>query len=207
MFDANTLAIACGATIGRATVFLPWLTWACETYEIDTPARQAAFFAQIGHESGGLKWTSEIWGPTPQQRRYERNFTAPWPSHPDEAKLPAFAVNRLAYGLGNSVAGDGSKFRGHGLIQTTGRANHIRVRDRLTTRFAGMDVPNFELEPIRLISPDWASVSAADFWDMRGLNALADTGDFERITRRINGGVNGLADRLARWEKARSVLN
>jgi putative chitinase len=206
MIDVATLVKAVGTTPGRAAIFAPWLDWACEQYEINTPDRQAAFFAQIGHESGGLKWTSEIWGPTAQQRRYERNFDAPWPDDPEEAKQPAFAVNRLAYGLGNVAVGDGSRFRGHGLIQTTGRGNHIRVRDRLRDRFPDIDVPDFELEPLRLIEPQWASVSAADFWDMRGLNAFADAGDFERITRRINGGVNGLADRIARWDAAKVAL-
>lgn len=207
MFEPNILAAALGTTLGRAVIFAPWIQWSCEQYEIDTPARFAIFCAQVGHESGGLKWTSELWGPTAQQRRYERDVKAPWPASAEQAKTPAYAVNRLAYGLGNARVGDGSLFRGHGLIQTTGRSNHAVLRDRLRSRFTDMDVPDFEATPLRLCEPQWASLSAADYWDMRGLNAFCDAQDFERVTRRINGGTNGMADRLARWETAKNILS
>lgn len=172
---------ATGCSDEAAARFAEPLAVACASYGIDTLERLAMFLAQIGHESGSLRYTSELWGPTQAQRRYEGRAD-----------------------LGNTRPGDGSRFRGHGLIQTTGRANHARVRDRLRERFHG--APDFEAEPERLTEPQWAALSAADYWDDRGLNALADAGDFERITRRINGGLNGHADRVARLERARRVL-
>jgi putative chitinase len=177
------LSYACGANLPRAQLWLPYIERAMDAYEINTPQRIAAFLAQIGHESGGLRFITELWGPTPAQVRYEGRED-----------------------LGNTEEGDGRRFCGHGLIQTTGRANHARVRDRLRAHFPDLDVPDFEQEPDKLAEPEWAALSAADFWDMKGLNELADAGDFERITRRINGGLNGQPDRLAKWERAREVL-
>lgn len=70
------------------------------------------------------------------------------------------------------------------------------MRDRLRQRL-GPDVPDFEEQPGLLTVDEWAAVSAADFWDDKGLNALADAGDFERIPQRINDGLNGQVDRPA----------
>lgn len=167
------ISICTGSRIDRAQRFAADLSAGMALYGIDTPARQAAFLAQIGHESGGLKYTSELWGPTPAQSRYEGRAD-----------------------LGNTQPGDGSRFRGHGLIQTTGRANHARATYRLRQRF-GAEVPDFEASPEALAEPRWAVLSACDFWDDKNLNVLADSGDFEKLTRRINGGINGLADRQA----------
>lgn len=183
---AEQLAACTGCT--RVTLAASWLfaiEAAMEAYEINTPQRQSAFLSQIGHESGGLQYSREIWGPTAAQKRYEGR-----------------------HDLGNTQHGDGERFRGRGLIQVTGRASHARVRDRLRKRFAssGPWVPDFEARPEFLEVPEWAALSAADFWDEHGLNALADAGDFERITRRINGGLNGQADRLERYLHAREVL-
>lgn len=177
----EVLAKCTGARIDRAYEFVGPLSAAMGFYHIDSPLRQAAFLAQIGHESGGLRYTSELWGPTDVQRRYEGRAD-----------------------LGNTKPGDGSLFRGHGLIQTTGRFNHARVRDRLRQRFD--DVPDFETHPEALTQSKWASLSATDYWDDKGLNALADAEQFETITRRINGGLNGQADRLALYHVAQRVL-
>lgn len=160
-------------------------------YGINTPARQAAFLAQIGHESGGLRYARELWGPTSVQLRYEGRAD-----------------------LGNTQPGDGSKFRGHGLIQITGRANHARVRDRLRAKFPGRGVPDFEGVPDALAMPEWAALSAADFWDDHGLNKWADAGDFDGVSDIINrgrktakmGDAIGYAMRLALYEKAKGVL-
>jgi len=177
------LAEATGCTPMRAELFAAPLAEACVLYGINASAvRLAAFLAQIGHESASLRYVAEVWGPTTAQQRYEGRKD-----------------------LGNTQGGDGSRYRGRGLIQTTGRANYAAVRDRLRRRL-GPDVPDFEAEPERLEHVRWAVWSAADYWDWRGLNALADAGDFERITRRINGGLNGQADRLQRWERARQAL-
>lgn len=159
----------------KAGVFTPVLNTAMGRFQIVGPKRVAAFIAQIGHESGQLLWVREIWGPTPQQARYEGRSD-----------------------LGNTQKGDGSKYRGRGLIQITGRANYAACGEALA-----LDLIN---HPELLEQPQNAAMSAAWFWSTKGLNTLADSGDFERITRRINGGLNGLADRLALWEKARAVL-
>lgn len=178
------LAEATGARIDRATENLPWIAAAMDTFEINTPARQAAFLAQIGHESGGLHWINEIWGPTAAQLRYEV---------------------RGAGDLGNVQPGDGYLFRGRGWLQLTGRDNYRRAYQRLLKRF-GDQVPDFEKYPDNVATARWAAMTAADFWWTHGCNALADAGRFEQITRTINGGLNGYPDRLALWDKAREAL-
>jgi putative chitinase len=95
------LATCTGARIDRATTFQPIIDQYAPDFEINTPGRLAAFLAQVGHESGGLHWLVEIWGPTSAQAGYEGRAD-----------------------LGNTEFGDGCKFRGRGLIQITGRANY-----------------------------------------------------------------------------------
>ncbi|QAY85412.1 glycoside hydrolase family 19 protein [Pseudomonas arsenicoxydans] len=159
----------------QAGVFVPVLNTAMQRYQIVGNKRVAAFITQIGHESGQLVYVREIWGPTTAQKKYEGRAD-----------------------LGNTVVGDGFKYRGRGLIQVTGRANYAACGEAL-----GLDLVN---HPELLEQPQYACMSAAWFWATKGLNTLADAGDFERITRRINGGLNGQADRLVLWEKARAVL-
>jgi len=101
--------------------------------------------------------------------------------------------------LGNTEEGDGIRFKGRGLIQITGRENYRACGDAL-----GVDLLS---DPSSLEHPDLACRSAAWFWHKRGLNELADKGDFRTITKRINGGLNGWADRLAFYEKAQEVLS
>ena len=172
-----------GITAERADYWDDFLNEAMSLYGITTKARIAAFLAQVGHESARLRYTSEIWGPTATQRRYEGRKD-----------------------LGNTYPGDGSRFRGHGLIQTTGRYNHRRVTQRLRARFPNLGVPDFEAEPQKLTLPRWAALSAADFWDSIGGNALADAGKFETLTRRINGGLNGYKDRINLLASMRKAL-
>ena len=172
-----------GITRERADYWDDWRNEARARYGINTPKRIAAFLAQVGHESARLRYTSEIWGPTPVQRRYEGRKD-----------------------LGNIYKGDGSRFRGHGLIQTTGRYNHRRVTQRLRARFPTLGVPDFEAEPKLLTLPRWAALSAADYWDMIGGNAMADAGQFKTLTRRINGGLNGYKDRLNLLASMRKAL-
>ena len=169
------LARATGARIDRATEYQPYLDLAMAEFDITTPARQAAFLAQIGHESGGLHWAVEIWGPTDAQLRYEGRKD-----------------------LGNLQPGDGYKFKGRGLIQTTGRSNYQAAGEAL-----GVELTR---HPELLAEPELAARSAAWFWQDRGLNELADVGDFTRITLRINGGTNGMGNRLALYAIAQQVL-
>jgi putative chitinase len=159
----------------KAGVFVPVLNTAMQRYQIVGSKRVAAFIAQIGHESGQLVYVREIWGPTAQQAKYEGRKD-----------------------LGNTVAGDGFKYRGRGLIQITGRANYAACGEAL-----GLDLI---AHPELLEQPQYSCLSAAWFWATNGLNTLADAGKFETITRRINGGLNGLADRLKLWGKATTVL-
>ena len=158
-----------------AGVFVPVLNTAMNRYQIVGTKRVAAFIAQIGHESGQLKYVKEIWGPTAAQARYEGRKD-----------------------LGNTIAGDGSKYRGRGLIQITGRTNYMACGEGL-----GLDLIN---HPELLEKPQHACMSAAWFWATRGLNTLADAGQLDRITRRINGGQNGAADRQALYARALKVL-
>lgn len=170
-------------SLALAESWLPFLAPAMVLYGIDTPLRRAHFLAQVGHESGGLRYTSELWGPTPAQMRYEGRAD-----------------------LGNTQPGDGSLFRGHGLIQVTGRHNHARARDRLRLKFDGARVvPDFEALPELLAQPEWAALSAADFWDDHDLNTWADMGSVDGVSDVINrgrktraeGDSNGFAERAA----------
>jgi len=169
------LAAILAIPLARAEKWAEPLARACEHYGIETPMQIAAFIAQIGHESGRLRYVRELWGPTPAQARYEGRMD-----------------------LGNSEPGDGSKFRGRGLIQITGRANYLRCANALC-----LDLID---HPELLEQPEHAAKSAAWFWETHLLNDLADVGDMRRITRMINGGYNGLEERLSFYEKALEVL-
>jgi putative chitinase len=176
----------------RAAAFLVPLNAAITEFAINTPARQASFLSQVGHESGQLVYVRELWGPTPSQLRYERDFTAVWPPRARTDR------NQLPFDLGNSQAGDGSRYRGRGLIQVTGRSNYAACG-----RALGLDLL---AQPQLLEQTVNACRSAGWFWHSRGLNALADAGDQVAVSKRINGGVNGLAERLALFAVAQQVL-
>ena len=171
----DTLAAALGIPLQRAQTWADALSAAMALYAIDSPARQSAFLAQVGHESGRLIYVRELWGPTPAQEGYEGRVD-----------------------LGNNQPGDGFKYRGRGLIQVTGRANYRTCGLALTLPL--------ETSPEMLEQPGNAAQSAAWFWNSRELNALADVGDFNTITKRINGGLNGLQDRLALYALCKSAL-
>ena len=111
---------------------------------------------------------------------------------------PAQAKYEGRKDLGNTFPGDGLRYRGRGLIQITGRANYAACGEAL-----GLDLIN---HPELLEQPQYACLSAAWFWATNGLNTLADADKFEAITRRINGGLNGQADRQALYDKALKVL-
>lgn len=164
-----------------AGVFLPVLNAAMPRWEIDNPKRVAAFLAQIGHESGQLRYVKEL-----GSDRY----------------LARYDTGALAMRLGNTpqADGDGQLYRGRGLIQVTGHNNYQACSRAL------FGDERLLAQPQLLEQPRWACESAAWFWQSRGLNALADRDEFNRITRHINGGLNGLEDRLKLWARAREVL-
>ena len=181
MLTPAQIANSTGATLMRATNWLQSLCTAMTWYEITTPARQAAFLAQIGEESEHLEYTREIWGPTTEQRTYEGRKD-----------------------LGNCQVGDGYKYRGASLIETTGRFNFCKTRDGL--RLLLPDTPDFEVFPELLEAPKWAALASAWFWKEHGCNELADLGDFETITRHINGGLNGYGTRCSLWACAKEAI-
>lgn len=155
----------------RAEAFCQPLNDAMDEFGINTAARQAAFVAQIGHESGQFRYVRELATGAAYEGRAD---------------------------LGNVVTGDGVRYKGRGLIQITGRTNY-------TACMLALDIDCVE-HPELLEQPANACRSAAWFWRTHGLNELADKGDQVRVTKRINGGTNGLADRLALFEVAKGVL-
>lgn len=165
----------------QAGVFICALNAAMTRFNIDTPKRMAAFLAQVGHESGQLHYVRELGS---------------------EQYLSKYDTGTLAVRLGNTPApdGDGQKYRGRGLIQITGHDNYRQCSLGLFGDDRLLFLPEL------LEKPQWAAESAAWFWEQHGLNELADRDQFNSITRRINGGLNGLQDRLQLWARARAVL-
>lgn len=201
LFTLEQLAQVCRAAPPvRLRNYTERLNRAAGEFGIATPRQAAAFLAQLAHESGEFRWTAEIWGPTPQQKRYERDFRRPWPPTDEDIRLRR--GNALAYRLGNVEKGDGVRFKGRGLIQVTGRANT-----------AACSMALFPLDPMLLLhrpelleQPTQACRSAAWFWHSRNCNEWADKGAFLTLTRVINGGLNGLDSRVKYWRRALAAL-
>jgi putative chitinase len=164
---------------GLCHQYFPYLTSAMEEFEINAKLRQAAFLAQIAHESGEFQYMRELWGPTEAQKRYEP---------PSEKALE----------LGNIYPGDGKRFMGRGAIQLTGRDNY-----RKYGIFLRVDLEN---HPDMAADPDLCFRIAAAFWKKNGLNELADKGEFKMITWRINGGLSHYDKRLGYFNKAKLLL-
>ena len=99
--------------------------------------------------------------------------------------------------LGNISIGDGVRYKGRGLIQITGRANYLAASKALSIDFVE--------HPELLETIPYAVLSACWFWQSHGLNELADNDNFIKITRRINGGTNGLVYRQAYWDRAKKL--
>ena len=183
---SQIIAAGTGCTLLRATTWLAPIQVACDKHEINTPLRLAAFLATVGVESGSLQWTAEIWGPTVAQKAYE-------------------PPSRKASELGNTQTGDGSKFKGRGLIQVTGRRNYT-----LATVGLDLDLLN---HPELLEQPDHAAMSAAWYWSNRNLNAPADAGNFLGVSRAVNLGSaastampNGWKERQALYLAAKKSM-
>jgi putative chitinase len=179
---------------------------------ITTPLRMAHFLAQAFHETGGLtvEWESGAYSARRLQEifgvgRHSAGITA-W-----EAEQLAYkpeAIFERVYGLGNpkkarelgnTNKGDGYRYRGGGVLQTTGRANYRRMSQR-----CGVD---FEGNPQLVVHPDHLLKPALAEWTEGNLNALADKDDIRSITRRINGGYNGFDDRVAWFRKIRPLID
>lgn len=150
------------------------------------PHVQAHILAQVMHESGGLVFDREVWGPTAAQKGYEGRKD-----------------------LGNTTKGDGSKYRGYGPIQVTGRANTTAFHTWCTRR--GLNPPDFIAKPELIATSPWAGWSVVWYWEAgnptrKSLSRYADANDIEMITRRVNGGLNGYEDRLHYYDRAALVL-
>lgn len=162
--------------------FVGPLNAAMEEFEINNKARIAAFLAQIAHESGSFRYMQEIADGSAYEGRRDLG------NH----ELEAIAAAK------RHGTTPGRFFRGHGPIQVTGYYNH---------RDCGMALDLDLVNEPDLITMPWHGCRAAGwFWKSRGLNDLADAGKFETMTRRINGGLNGYADRCAYLNRATEVL-
>jgi putative chitinase len=143
---------------------------------IDTPLRLCHFMAQLAHESAHFGVTREFASGAAYEGRHD---------------------------LGNIHPGDGRRYRGRGLIQTTGRANYREARDDIRNMFPG--APDFEADPEALEEFPWALLAGISYWRRRKINRDADRDDLEAVTRKINGGQNGLADRKRYLAKAKAI--
>lgn len=148
-----------------------------EKYEINTPLRVSHFLAQVLHESGGFNFATEIWGNTESQLRYDTRTD-----------------------LGNTPEkdGDGYKYRGRGYIQVTGKANYESVSKAL-----GID---FVANPDLLSKEPYAMLASGWYWDSRNINQWADQDNATVITKKINGGLTGVTDRIKWLAKVKTVL-
>ena len=171
-------------------------------YDISSPQRQSSFIGQCAHESGNFRILEE-----------NLHYSAPrlmavWPSRfpnldvaSQYANNPEKLANKIysgRMGNGDEESGEGYAYRGRGLIQMTGKESYANCGSGLGVDLVG--------DPDRLLDPQYAALSAGWFWNKKGLNSLADVQDYETMTKRINGGLNGLDDRKAKIAKALSVL-
>jgi putative chitinase len=171
---AQLAKIMPGASQSKLQQYLPYLNQAMQNANINTPARQAAFLAQLGHESGSFKYMQELASGSAYEGRKD---------------------------LGNTQPGDGVKYKGRGPIQITGRANYAAAGKAL-----GLDLIN---HPELAATPQVGFQTAAWYWNSHNLNNLADQNtqaSFDKITKSINGGYNGKADRDSRWSTAKQQL-
>lgn len=199
----ETLTKAIGCPFERATKWVAALDVACARYHIsDNPMRLSAFLAQVAHESNLLAAVEENLNYSAKSLRavFPKYFQTE-ESAINFAKSPERIANKVYGGrMGNGLeaSGEGYRFRGRGLIQLTGKDNYRACGEAL-----GVDLL---ISPEALSMPPLAAMSAAWFWDSRKLNPLADEGDFDAITQRINGGQNGRDHRLKLWTMAKEAL-
>lgn len=199
---------ALGVRHALAVEWLPHIRHAAHRYQIDaTPRRLAAWLATIAHESARLTRTVENLNYSAQ------GLAQTWPArYADMTGQPNATAQRIArraedianltyagrLGNGSAGSGDGWRYRGRGLIQITGRANYEATGDSL-------DLGLIE-RPELLEQPHYAAISAAEWWHRHGCNELADTGDMAAVTRKVNGGLTGLDDRLKLYAAAMAYL-
>jgi predicted chitinase len=183
--DARTLATAMGNALpfARYEQLAPAFNAALLQAQCTTVDRVAMWFSQIGHESGGLRYMEEIWGPTAAQRGYEGRRD-----------------------LGNTQPGDGSRFRGHGPIQITGRFNHTKVSEWAHANGYVPTPTYFVDNPGELGGDQYGFLGAVWYWTVaRDMNSYADRQDLIGATRAVNGGQNGIDDRRVYYWRAHNL--
>lgn len=208
---AEVLMRATGASRRNAEIYLPFIQGTCKAYDITSPRRLAGFLSQIGHESGGLGTVVESLNYSVEslltmfgRHRISAEDAARFGRTPKRPADQEAIANRIYGGewgrknLGNVLQGDGARFIGRGLKQLTGRANYERCGRALRE--------DFITRPERLQMPVNAALSAGWFWDANGLNKLADMGDVRAMTRVVNGGANGLPERMALYGRGLEVF-
>ena len=162
--------------LSRYEALLPAYVKAMRVANIDTVERVAMFAAQLGHESSGLRYQEEIASGDAYEGRTD---------------------------LGNTTPGDGRRFKGHGWIQVTGRHNHRECSEWAFREGIVPTVDYFIQHPAKLGSDEYCWVGPAWYWKIARptLNSLSDNRDLTGVTRLINGGTNGLADRRERYNR------
>ena len=173
------------------------------TYEINSDLRLAAFLAQCMHESAGFTTLTENLNYSAEALHslFPKHFTAD--DAADYARQPERIANHMyanRMGNGDEASGDGYKYRGRGAIQVTGKDNYAECSQFL---YHDNRLVN---EPTLLLFPEGAIKSACWFWTTHKLNVLADDGSIETISKRVNGGTNGMEDRVKRYKFLLSVL-
>jgi len=163
-------------------IYTPFFNETMLKFEINTPLRIAAFISQVGHESLSLHYTKELADGSAYEYRKDLGNLKP------EALEAAHSHK----------ATSGKWFKGHGLIEITGYDNHEQCGEAL-----GLDLVN---NPELLCEPRYATLSAGWFWFAHKLNILADTEAFGKITKTVNGGFNGAAERIALYSGCKRVL-
>lgn len=191
-----------GVTSTNADKYLDELNTALEKHGIDTHLRVAHFLAQIMHESAHMKFVKEnlnySWqGLRKVFRKYYKSDTAARAHH----RKPERIANRVyggRMGNGSESSGDGFRYRGRGLIQLTGKDNYKAFSDWVGDPAV--------LTNADLVSEQYPVTSAVYYWVRTNLNKYADLDDVRTITKRINGGTNGLDDRISLLLRAKKLL-
>lgn len=169
---------------------------------LDNHKRLAAFLAQVAHESGGFNFTKENlnYGAKALQSVFKKYYPTEKDALAHERK-PEQIANRVyasRMGNGDEKSGDGWNYRGRGLIQLTGKENYTKFAESIKKPIT---------EAISYLeTAEGAVESAAWFWSKNKLNDLCDKDDFVTLTKRINGGTNGLEDRKHHYEIALKAL-
>lgn len=181
--------------------YIPHINVLCNKHFIDTPLRLSAFLSQVGHESAELTRTVENLNYSAEGliKIFKKYFT---PDQSKEyAKNPEKIANRVyanRMGNGDESSGDGWRFRGRGALQITGKNNY-----QAFAKWCGKSLENVENY---LSTPEGIIASAVYFWTKNNLNVYADKEDTVGLTRKINGGTNGLTERKNMYEHIRNIL-